>query len=326
MNVKKIAAALLTASLGLGLTASVHAQAYPSKPITLVVPTGPGGGFDLVARRLEKVLAKNLGQSVVVMNRPGSGSLVGTMAVVNSAPDGYTLMMGGLSNIIFNGSMYKKRPYDPMADFTAIGVVAQTPYVMIARHDLTQGDITSVTRFALANPGKLNIGNAGAGTGQQVLGAAYVKETGAKLLTVPYQSAQAVYTDLLGGRVDLLVDTLPSARRFIESKQVNALFTTGNKRDPLFPNLPTSRESGLPGTEMTSWFGLFALSKTPPDVLAKLHKALELSLKDEELRSQLQAGGFQPMPYVPAATTRKFVEAEYKKWTQVIQSAGITLD
>ena len=326
MNVKKIAAALLTASLGLGLTASVHAQAYPSKPITLVVPTGPGGGFDLVARRLEKVLAKNLGQSVVVMNRPGSGSLVGTMAVVNSAPDGYTLMMGGLSNIIFNGSMYKKRPYDPMADFTAIGVVAQTPYVMIARHDLTQGDITSVTRFALANPGKLNIGNAGAGTGQQVLGAAYVKETGAKLLSVPYQSAQAVYTDLLGGRVDLLVDTLPSARRFIESKQVNALFTTGNKRDPLFPNLPTSRESGLPGTEMTSWFGLFALSKTPPDVLAKLHKALELSLKDEELRSQLQAGGFQPMPYVPAATTRKFVEAEYKKWTQVIQSAGITLD
>ena len=326
MNVKKIAAALMTASLGLGLTASVHAQAYPSKPITLVVPTGPGGGFDLVARRLEKVLAKNLGQSVVVMNRPGSGSLVGTMAVVNSAPDGYTLMMGGLSNIIFNGSMYKKRPYDPMADFTAIGVVAQTPYVMIARRDLTQGDITSVTRFALANPGKLNIGNAGAGTGQQVLGAAYVKETGAKLLTVPYQSAQAVYTDLLGGRVDLLVDTLPSARRFIESKQVNALFTTGNKRDPLFPNLPTARESGLPGTEMTSWFGLFALSKTPPDVLAKLHKALELSLKDEELRSQLQSGGFQPMPYVPAATTRKFVEAEYKKWTQVIQSAGITLD
>ena len=326
MNVKKIAAALMTASLGLGLTASVHAQAYPSKPITLVVPTGPGGGFDLVARRLEKVLAKNLGQSVVVMNRPGSGSLVGTMAVVNSAPDGYTLMMGGLSNIIFNGSMYKKRPYDPMADFTAIGVVAQTPYVMIARRDLTQGDITSVTRFALANPGKLNIGNAGAGTGQQVLGAAYVKETGAKLLSVPYQSAQAVYTDLLGGRVDLLVDTLPSARRFIESKQVNALFTTGNKRDPLFPNLPTARESGLPGSEMTSWFGLFAPSKTPPDVLVKLHKALELSLKDEELRSQLQAGGFQPMPYVPAATTRKFVEAEYKKWTQVIQSAGITLD
>ena len=326
MNIKKIAAAIVTASLGLGLASAAHAQAYPSKPITLVVPTGPGGGFDLVARRLEKVLAKNLGQSVVVINRPGSGSLVGTMAVINSAPDGYTLMMGGLSNIIFNGSMYKKRPYDPMADFTAIGVVAQTPYVMLARRDLTQGDITSVTRFALANPGKLNIGNAGAGTGQQVLGAAYVKETGVKLVSVPYQSAQAVYTDLLGGRVDLLVDTLPSARRFIESKQVNALFTTGTKRDPLFPNLPTARESGLSGSEMTSWFGLFALSKTPPEVLAKLHKALELSLKDEELRTQLQAGGFQPAAYVPAATTRKFVEAEYKKWTQVIQSAGITLD
>ena len=323
---KKIITTVFVACIGLSLAYGVHAQTYPSKPITLVVPTGPGGGFDLVARRLEKVLAKNLGQSVVVINRPGSGSLIGTMAVVNAAPDGYTLMMGGLSNIIFNGSMYKKRPYDPLADFTAIGIVAQTPYVMLARRDLTQGDITSVTRFALANPGKLNIGNAGAGTGQQVLGAAYVKETGAKLLSVPYQSAQAVYTDLLGGRVDLLVDTLPSARRFIESKQVNALFTTGNKRDPLFPNLPTARESGLPGSEMTSWFGLFALSKTPPDVLVKLHKALELSLKDEELRSQLEAGGFQPVAYVSAAATRKFVEAEYKKWTQVIRDAGITLD
>lgn len=323
---KKIITTVFVACIGLSLAFGVHAQTYPSKPITLVVPTGPGGGFDLVARRLEKVLAKNLGQSVVVINRPGSGSLIGTMAVVNAAPDGYTLMMGGLSNIIFNGSMYKKRPYDPLADFTAIGIVAQTPYVMLARRDLTQGDITSVTRFALANPGKLNIGNAGAGTGQQVLGAAYVKETGAKLLSVPYQSAQAVYTDLLGGRVDLLIDTLPSARRFIESKQVNALFTTGNKRDPLFPNLPTARESGLPGSEMTSWFGLFALSKTPPDVLVKLHKALELSLKDEELRSQLEAGGFQPVAYVSAAATRKFVEAEYKKWTQVIRDAGITLD
>ena len=323
---KKIITTVFVACIGLSLAYGVHAQTYPSKPITLVVPTGPGGGFDLVARRLEKVLAKNLGQSVVVINRPGSGSLIGTMAVVNAAPDGYTLMMGGLSNIIFNGSMYKKRPYNPLADFTAIGIVAQTPYVMLARRDLTQGDITSVTRFALANPGKLNIGNAGAGTGQQVLGVAYVKETGAKLLSVPYQSAQAVYTDLLGGRVDLLVDTLPSARRFIESKQVNALFTTGNKRDPLFPNLPTARESGLPGSEMTSWFGLFAPSKTPPDVLVKLHKALELSLKDEELRSQLEAGGFQPVAYVSAAATRKFVEAEYKKWTQVIRDAGITLD
>ena len=323
---KKIVSIVLVAYMSLSPAFGAHAQTYPSKPITLVVPTGPGGGFDLVARRLEKVLAKNLGQSVFVMNRPGSGTLVGTMSVINAAPDGYTLMMGGLSNIIFNGSMYKKRPYDPLADFTAIGVVAQTPYVMMARRDLTQGDITSVTRFAIANPGKLNIGNAGAGTGQQVLGAAYVKETGVKLLSVPYQSAQAVYTDLLGGRVDLLIDTLPSARRFIESKQVNALFTTGTSRDPLFPSLPTARESGLPGSEMTSWFGLFALSKTPPEVLVKLHKALELSLKDEELRSQLLAGGFQPVAYVPPANTRKFVVTEYKKWTQVIQSAGITLD
>lgn len=323
---KKAVAILLAACVGLGFLPVVNAQSYPLKPVTLIVATGPGGGFDLVARRLEKALSKNLGQSVVVVNRPGSGSLVGTLAALNAPADGYTLLMGGLSNIVFNGSMYKKRPYDPMADFVGIGIVAQTPYVMLARKDLPESDLAGVRKYARANPGKLNIANAGSGTGQQVLAAAFLKETGADIVQVPYQAAQAVYTDLLGGRVDLFVDSLPSARRFIESQQVHALFTTGARRDALFPNLPTARESGLPGSEMTSWFGLFASAKTPSDVLARLHKALEASLKDEELRSQLEAGGFQPVPYVPAAETAKYVASEYQKWTQVIRSAGITLD
>ena len=323
---KKTFALVLAACLGLGLSSTAGAQGYPNKPVTIVVATGAGGGFDLVARRLEKSLAKNLGQSVVVVNRPGSGSLVGTLAVVNAPPDGYTLLMGGLTNIVFNGSLYKKKPYDPMADFVGIGVVAQTPYVMISRRDMTQSDLTSIMRYARANPGKLNIANAGAGTGQQVLATAFIRETGLNVVQVPYQAAQAVYTDLLGGRVDMFVDSLPSARRFIDSKQVNALFVTGAKRDPLIPYVPTAREAGLPGSEMTSWFGLFASSKTPPDVLQKLHKALELSLKDEELRSQLTAAGFQPMPYVSAAETDRYVKSEYRKWTKVIQDAGITLD
>ena len=323
---KKISVKLLAFFIGLGMALGAFAQAYPNKPITLVVGTGAGGGFDLVARRLEKSLSKNLGQSVVVVNRPGSGSLVGTMAVLNAPADGYTLMMGGLTNIIFNGSLYKKLPYDPMADFVGIGVVAQTPYVLLSRRDLTQADVTSVIRYAKTNPGKLNIGNAGAGTGQQVLAVAFAKEAGLDLVHVPYQSAQAVYTDLLGARVDLFVDTLPSARRFIESKQVNALFVTGTRRDPLIANVPTAREAGLPGSEMTSWFGLFASSKTPPAIIQRLHQALEFSLRDEELKSQLEAAGFQPVAYAAPAETQKFVRAEYKKWTQVIRTAGITLD
>ena len=317
--------AFLAAAL-LGLVNSAVAQTYPSKPITLIVGTAPGGGFDLVARRLEKAMSKHLGQSVVVANRPGSGSLVGTMAVLNAAPDGYTLAMGGLSNIVFNAALYKKLPYDPLTDFMGIGIVAESPYVMIARPDLGISDLSGLLKFARANPGKLNVATAGSGTGQQVLAAAFLKETGVNIVQVPYQGAQPVYTDMLGGRIDLFIDTLPSARRFIESKQLNGLFVTGAKRDVSFPRIATAREVGFPALEMTSWFGLFAPAKVPPDVIQRLSKAMELSLADEELRTQLSAGGFEPKPWVTPAETAKFVQAEYKKWTTVIKEAGITLD
>ncbi len=322
----KIFRAFLTLLALFGLACGTGAQPYPSKPITLIVGTAPGGGFDLVARRLEKALSKNLGQSVVVANRPGSGSLVGTMAVLNAPPDGYTLVMGGLSNIVFNGALYKKLPYNPLTDFVGIGIAAESPYVMITRRDLGINDLPGLIQYARANPGKLNVATAGSGTGQQVLAAAFLKETGVNIVQVPYQGAQPVYTDMLGGRVDLFVDTLPSARRFIESKQVNALFVTGPNRDSGFPGIPTAREVGFPGVEMTSWFGLFAPAKTPPDVIQRLNKAMELALADEEMRTQLRASGFEPKPYVPPAETARFVQAEYKKWTQVIRDAGITLD
>ncbi len=323
---KKLLPALVAACGLFGLAISAVAQPYPSKPITLIVGTAPGGGFDLVARRLEKAMSKHLGQSVVVANRPGSGSLVGTMAVLNAAPDGYTLAMGGLSNIVFNAALYKKLPYDPRTDFVGIGIVAESPYVMIARRDLGISDLPGLLKFARANPGKLNVATAGSGTGQQVLAAAFLKETGVNIVQVPYQGAQPAYTDMLGGRIDLFIDTLPSARRFIESNQVNGLFVTGAKRDVSFPRIATAREVGFPGLEMTSWFGLFAPTKAPPEVIQRLSKAMELSLADEELRTQLSAGGFEPKPWVTPAETAKFVQAEYKKWTTVIKEAGITLD
>jgi tripartite-type tricarboxylate transporter receptor subunit TctC len=326
---KKIFTAFFTVCALFGLAvvaADASAQPYPSKSITLIVGTAPGGGFDLVARRLEKAMSKHLGQTMVVANRPGSGSLVGTMAVLNAPPDGYTLAMGGLSNIVFNGALYKKLPYDPLTDFVGIGIVAESPYVMIARRDLGISDLPGIIKFARANPGKLNVATAGSGTGQQVLAAAFLKETGVNIVQVPYQGAQPAYTDMLGGRVDLFIDTLPSARRFIDSKQVHALFVTGTKRDAAFPAIPTAREVGFAGVEMTSWFGLFAPAKAPPEVIQRLNKAMELSLADEELRAQLSAGGFEPKPWVPPAETARFVQAEYKKWTQVIKEAGITLD
>ncbi|MES1977460.1 MAG: tripartite tricarboxylate transporter substrate binding protein [Pseudomonadota bacterium] len=324
--ISTLAAVCMSTGLGLGMASSSMAQAYPTKAVTLIVGTTAGGGYDLVARRLEKAMTKNLGQSIVVVNRPGAGSLVGTMAVLQAPPDGYTLAMGGLANMVFNAALYKKLPYDPLADFTAIGIAAESPYVMVTRKDLGLTDLASIVKYARANPGKLNLANIGAGTGQQVLAAAFLKEAGVNMTNVPYQGAQPVYIDLLGGRVDIYIDSLPSARRFIESKQVNALFVTGPKRDATLNTIPTARESGFPALEMTTWFGLFAPSKTPPEAIARLNKAMEASLADEDMRKELAAGGFDPKPWVPPAETARFVKAEYTKWTKVIKDAGITLD
>lgn len=327
---RKIISALASTCVGagllLGMASSAMAQAYPSKPITLIVGTAPGGGYDLVARRLERAMSKQLGQSMVVANRPGSGSLVGTMAALQAPPDGYTLTMGGLSNIAFNAALYKKLPYDPLNDFTAIGIAAESPYVMIARRDLPVTDMASLLKYARANPGKLNVATAGQGTGQHVLAAAFLKETGLNIIQVPYQGAQPVYTDMLGGRIDLFFDSLPSARRFIESKQVNAFLVTGARRDATLTTIPTAREAGFPGLEMTTWFGLFAPAKIPQEAIQRLNKAMEGALADEELRKELSAGGFDPKPWVPPAETARYVKAEYTKWTKVIRDAGITLD
>ncbi|MES2361663.1 MAG: tripartite tricarboxylate transporter substrate binding protein [Pseudomonadota bacterium] len=324
--ISALAATCVGAGLLLSIASSAMAQAYPSKPITLIVGTAPGGGYDLVARRLERAMSKQLGQSIVVANRPGSGSLVGTMAALQAPPDGYTLTMGGLSNIAFNAALYKKLPYDPLNDFTAIGIAAESPYVMIARRDLPVTDMANLIKYARANPGKLNVATAGQGTGQHVLAAAFLKETGLHIIQVPYQGAQPVYTDMLGGRIDLFIDSLPSARRFIESNQVNAFFVTGTRRDATLTAIPTAREAGFPGLEMTTWFGLFAPSKIPQEAIQRLNKAMEAALADEDLRKELSAGGFDPKPWVPPAETARYVKAEYTKWTKVIKDAGITLD
>ena len=323
---KKFIPVLFSACALAGLSANVSAQQYPTKPVTIIVGTAAGGGYDLVARRLEKALSKNLGQGVVVTNRPGAGSLVGTMATLNAPPDGYTLTMGGLANMVFNAALYKKLPYDPLTDFTPIGIVAESPYVMVSRRDLGLNNLDAVVRYARQNPGKLNIATAGAGTGQQVLAAAFIKEAGVNIVQVPYQGAQPVYTDMLGGRVDLFIDSLPSARRFIDSKQIDAQFVTGPKRDPAEPGIPTARQAGFPALEMTTWFGLFAPSKVPPEAIKRLDQAMKAALADEDLRKELAAGGFDPKPYVPPAETKRYVLSEYKKWTKVIRDAGITLD
>lgn len=301
------------------------AQDYPSKAVIIIAPSGPGGGFDFVGRVVAERLTRKFGKSFIVENKAGSGTLVGTQAAASATPDGYTLMVGSLSNMAFNSALYKSLPYNPQADFTTLGLVAQYPYLMVARGDLPQNNYKDLLQAIKANPEQMTIATVGTGSGQQVLAAAFMKATNTKLLTVPYKSAQAAYQDLLAGRVDLFIDTLPSIRPHIESKRAKAIFSTSPTRNSSMPNIPTAKEVGLPGLEMGAWFGIFAPSKTPAPIVDSLRKALVGVSQDKEFQVRLETAGIEVMHLsVPASDA--FMKSEYDKWTAVIKQAGIVAD
>ena len=199
-------AALLALGAAIAAPATATAQTYPDRTVKIIVPIGPAGSYDLLGRLLADQLSKRLGQSVVVENRPGAGTIVGTQAVINSPPDGYTLLVGGLSNIVFNAGLYHKLPYDPLNDLVPVALVFNISYTLVAHKELPYASPKELIAAAKANPGGLKLANAGTGTGQHILGAAFMKLTGTKFLEVPYRGSAAAFPDLLAGRVDLFVE------------------------------------------------------------------------------------------------------------------------
>src|SRR5438477_10486242 len=249
---------------------AASAQDYPSRPVRVVVPSAPGGGFDLVGRVLAQKLTEQTGQAFVVENRPGAGTLVGTQFVARSAPDGYNLIVGGLSNIALNMGLYREPGYDALADFTCAGLVVSHSYTLVARKDLPFASLAEVIAFARANPGKLNIGTSGPGTGQYIGAAIIAALTGIDIVKVSYKGAQRVYQDLLAGRVDLFYDNTTTTRPYVESGQVKALAVSSRARAPTMPQLPTLAETGVVDLEMETWFGLFAPARTPRAAVERL--------------------------------------------------------
>lgn len=301
-----------------------HAQDYPSRPVTIVVPSTPGGGFDLVGRVMAEGLAKQLGKGFVVENRTGSGTLIGTQYAASAAPDGYTLLVGGLSNLVFNAGLHKSPKYD-RADFTTIAMVGTNPYLLVARPDLPANSYAELLRLIKAQPEKITIGTAGSGSGQHILAEAFVQSVDPRITIVPYRGAQAAYQDLLGGRIDLFIDAWPTVRPMWEGKRVKALFTTAPKRLPGAPDVPTVAEAGLPMLEVVSWYALAAPAKTPPPIVAVLRKAAVEALKDPAIAERLEKAGVDVTPMTPEAAER-FMKADYDKWTAFIRKAGIVAD
>ena len=300
-------------------------ETYPARVVKLVVPQPPGGGFDFVGRLLAERLGRQLGQNFLVENRPGSGTLVGTDAVAKATPDGYTLLVGSVSNLALNPGLYRNLPYDSLRDFEPLGLAVSYSYTLMARADLPFDNLKDVVAEARARPGTLTYASAGNGSGQHVLAAALWHLAGVDLVHVPYRGAQAAYQDLLGGRVDLFFDLAPTAARQIAGGRVKALATSGGSRNPAHPDLVTIRESGVAQLDLESWFGLFAPARTPPDVLERLRKELRTATAAADVTEAFVKAGGRPLQ-LGAERTRVLVASDVARWTSLIREAGITAE
>jgi tripartite-type tricarboxylate transporter receptor subunit TctC len=298
------------------------AQTYPERPVRIIVPMPAGGSYDVVGRLLANRLSDLLGQSFFVENRTGAGTLVGTQSAAGAPADGHTLLVGGLSNMVFNFALYQKVGYEP-DDFVPIALVYSFPYVMVARHDLPQKNLAEIISYARQSPGKLTIAHAGTGSGQQIVGAAFMRLTGTTIVEVPYRTTQGAYPDMLAGRIDLLFDSAAAALPFINANKVRGVALLAPKRYRTVPDLPTISEAGLPGLGIESWIGLFAPARTPPEVLDRLRQATRIAAEELKPQFEKSGGGLMQMS---VADTDKFIKSEFDQWTRVIHDAGTRLD
>lgn len=307
------------------ISTPLAAQDFPSRPLKLVVPQPPGGGFDTVARQLADKLGPLLGQPVVVENRPGAGTLVGTESVARAPADGYTLLLGGLSNIALNPGLYPKLSYDPQKDFVPVGLAVKYSYTLVARKDLPQATLRELIEYARANPEKVTYASAGNGSGQHVASAVMTQLAGVRLTHVPYKGAQAAYQDVIAGRVDLFFDITSTARAQVNGGAVKALAVSSRDRQAIHPALPSVAETGVAPLDMESWFGVFAPAATPPAALARLRAEMDKALAMPDLVARFEASGGRAMR-LSVAETEALVKREIERWTRLVRDAGIKGD
>jgi tripartite-type tricarboxylate transporter receptor subunit TctC len=317
--------ALLVAgcAAGTGLFATgVLAQDYPNKPIRLIVPFGAGGGSDYVGRLVGIKLTQQMGQTVVVDNRPGAASLVGTEIAARAAPDGYTLLLAD-SGFTINIAFYKKVNYDARKDFDPVTVVAETPYLLVVNPGLPYaGSLKEFITAAKAQQGKINIGSAGNGSGTHLSGELFKLRAGIRITHVPYKSAGASVADVVGGQIQSSMTSAPPALPLVKAGRLRILASAAAKRTALLPDVPTFAESGVSGVEVTNWYSVMSVGGTPRPVLKRLHDELTRAIASPDMRERLAAGALEPAPNTPEQF-RKMIANELERWARVIKDAGI---
>jgi len=320
-------AAVVAVAVAAGFTGpdALHAQSYPARSVTLIVPSAAGGGTDTIARLIGDQLSKQLGQGFVVENRTGAGMLVGTTAVAKAAPDGYTLLVGLNGNMTVNPSLFAKLPYDPISDFVPVAMLAIYPFLVVVNNDLPVKSIKELIAYLKANSGKVDYASAGNGTGQHLAPELFKMMTGTEMAHIAYRGAQPAYLDVISGRVPVFFDNMSTAMRLAKEGKVRALAITSKKRSPLMPELPSVEEAGVPGYEYHTWFGLWAPKSTPQPIVDKLNAEVTKALADPVIKQRIAAGAGEPST-MTLQEIEPFMKAEITKWAEVVKRAGIKVE
>lgn len=300
-------------------------EAWPSKPIRLVIPFPPGGATDILGRMVAQELNKALGVSVIAENRAGAGGNIGAEAVARSAPDGYTLLMGTIGTQSINQSLYPRLSFDPIKDLTPVTLVATVPNVLVVHPSVPANNVKELIALAKSRPGKLNYGSSGNGSSVHLSGELFKSMTGTFMTHIPYRGSAPAVADLLAGQLDLMFDNLPSVIAHIKSGKLRALGVTSPKRSPSLPDLPTIAESGVPGYDATSWFCLVAPAGTPAPIISRVQQIVAKSLGAPEIREKLLTLGAEGVGNTPEAFGQ-FIKAESVKWAKVVKVSGAKID
>ena len=328
MHRRSILAAAAASVLGAAsASTAASAQAYPERPITVVVPFAAGGPTDTVARLVAEPMGKMLGQQVIVENVGGAGGTLGAGRVAKADPDGYTLLLHHIGQAT-SASLYRKLPYDPATAFAPIGLVTDVPMTLVGRSDLEPADVGALLAFLKENGDAVTLANAGVGSASHLCGMLLMAALDVPLTTVPYKGTGPAMTDLLGGQVDLMCDQTTNTSGQIRSGKVKGYAVTTAQPVKSLPDLPTLASSGLPGFEVAVWHGLYAPKGTPPEIVDKLAAALQAAVKDPKVAERMADLGTEPVApdrATPAALDRQ-LQAEIAKWKPIIQAAGVYAD
>jgi len=315
----------VVAAIAAFLSFSTAAQSDPSKPIRLIVPFAAGGGNDNIARLVGKRLTDSVGQPLVIDNRPGAGGVLGAELAAKAAPDGYTLFLGGVGSHALNPNLIEKLPYDPIKDFAPVILLAQAPLILVVHPSVPARTFAEFVAYARNNPGKLNFASNGNGSSSQLAAVMFDSMAGAEMVHVPYKGLAPALTDLLSGQVQLMFSSVVAILPHIKAGKLRALAVTGAGRLPSLPEVPTIAESGFPGYEASSWYGILAPAGTPREIVAKLNAELSKALAQPEVRNSLLADGAEPVGGTPESFAA-YIRSEKERMGKLIRDAKIRLE